>query len=42
MSYFARLSNRQHVWLVGTLVAMAAIVSVGWIPEESSRPSLMM
>jgi Pyruvate/2-oxoacid:ferredoxin oxidoreductase delta subunit len=30
MSHFARLSASQRIWLVGTLIAMVAIVGIGW------------
>jgi ferredoxin len=33
MSYLARLSHRQRLWLGGTLAVMVAIVAVGWILE---------
>ena len=33
MSYLARLSSRQRLWLVGTLVVTVAIVTTGWILE---------
>jgi len=33
MAYLARLSNRQRLWLIGTLVVTVAIVAAGWILE---------
>ena len=33
MSHFARLSGRQRLWLVGTLLTMVALVGVGWMLE---------
>ncbi len=33
MSYLARLSGPQRLWLAATLIAMIAIVGIGWILE---------
>jgi ferredoxin len=33
MSFFARLSGTQRLWLAATLMAMVAIVGVGWVLE---------
>jgi ferredoxin len=33
MSYFARLSVSQRVWLVATVVAMLILVGIGWVLE---------
>ena len=33
MSYLTRLSGRQRLWLAATLVAMIAMLGVGWILE---------
>jgi ferredoxin len=33
MSYLARLSASQRLWLVGTLIAIGAIIGVGWYLE---------
>jgi polyferredoxin len=33
MSHLARLSNRQRLWLFGTIIVMVAIVAAGWILE---------
>ncbi|HYW79049.1 MAG TPA: 4Fe-4S binding protein [Thermoguttaceae bacterium] len=37
MSFFRDLSNRQHVWLIGTVIAMIAIVVVGWSLEPKDE-----
>ena len=37
MSYFARLSSQQRLWLVGTLLTMVVIVGVGWLREPSQE-----
>ena len=34
MSFFRRLSAKQRLWLIGTLVAMLAIVAAGWAMES--------
>jgi len=34
ISYLARLSGRQHVWLAATLIAMVMMVAVGWAVES--------
>lgn len=39
MSFLARLSARQRVWLAATLVAMAAILAAGWALEPKSDAS---
>ena len=33
MSYFARLSNRERLWLIGTVVVAVGIVVLGWALE---------
>ncbi len=33
MSYFARLSGGQRLWLAGTLIVMIAVMGVGWFLE---------
>ena len=37
MSYLRRLSSRQRVWLVCTLITMLAIVAVGWVMEPRGK-----
>jgi len=40
MDYWSKLSRAQYGWLVGTLIAMCAIVAVGWALEpRSKRPA---
>jgi ferredoxin len=41
MSHFGRLSNRQRIWLAGTLVVVAGIVVVGWLLRPKTDPGNM-
>lgn len=40
MAYLLRLSNVQRVWLIGTLVAAAGIVALGWALEPQHEEVL--
>jgi len=40
MGYWSKLSRTQYAWLVGTLVAMCAIVVIGWLLEPRSEKSV--
>lgn len=37
MGYWSKLSRTQYGWLVGTLVAMCAVVAMGWALEPRSK-----